>query len=48
MDAVIRFCFKVDPESLEVDEYAKLYGQGKWILEYQNFLVAKNLSGNNG
>jgi hypothetical protein len=33
MDAIIRFCFSgVDPEKIEdTDEYAKLFGQAKFI-----------------
>lgn len=42
MDAVIRFCFKINPEELEVDEYVKLYNQGKWILDYQNLMITQN------
>ena len=41
MDAVIRFCFLVDPESLDLDEYAKLYGQGKFMIDYTTLLQAK-------
>lgn len=40
MDAVIRFCFSVDPEEIEDEnKYAKLYGQAKWILDYQNLMI---------
>jgi len=33
MDAIIRFCFLMDPETLNDDEYHKIYGQAKWIWE---------------
>lgn len=41
MDAVIRFCFNKEPEELDVDEYVKLYSQGKWILDYQNLMITE-------
>ena len=41
MDAVIRYCFKIDPEKIEdMDKYAKLYNEGKFILDYVNNSVA--------
>lgn len=43
MDALIRFCFKVEPESLEMDEYAKLYGQAKYAIDYANILQTKKV-----
>lgn len=33
MDAVIRFCFDKKPESLDIDEYCKLYAEGKYIID---------------
>ena len=42
MDAMIRFCFLVDPENIETEEeYAKLYCQAKWIIDYTSLLEAK-------
>lgn len=43
MDAVIRFCFLVDASKIEdLDEYAKLFGQAKYILDYNSIMQAKN------
>ena len=43
MDAVIRFCFtSIDPEKITcADEYAKIYGQAKYIFDYQSLLKTK-------
>jgi|GEM_PF-5368797 len=42
MDAVIRYCFKIEPEMIEdFEQYAKLYSQGKFILDYTNILQTK-------
>lgn len=42
MDSLIRFCFLIDPEKIEdPDEYAKLYAQAKWVIDYTGLLEAK-------
>lgn len=38
MDAVIRFCFAINPEDLDLDEYAKIYGQAKWVYNDSNMV----------
>lgn len=41
MDAVIHFCFGVDPEKLTMDEYAKYYGKAKYVWDYIGLVEAK-------
>jgi hypothetical protein len=41
MDAIIRFCFHIDPEELSDDEYAKTWGQAKYALDYSLLLKTK-------
>ena len=40
MDSVIRCIFFIDPEKLDMDEYAKLYGEAKYIMDYTENLKA--------
>lgn len=50
MDSLIRFCFLINPEEIEdMGEYAKLYSQARWVIEYASLWEAKkaiNGSGN--
>jgi len=41
MDGVIGFCFRIEPEELSIDEYSKIYGQAKYILDYQNLMITQ-------
>jgi hypothetical protein len=45
MDAMIRFCFLVEPEDLDMDRYAKLYGQAQFMIDYTNLIAAKKAVG---
>ena len=47
MDALIRFCFLINPEDIDCpDKYAKLYGQAKWVIDYTGLMEAKRLINN--
>ena len=41
MDAIIRFCFLIEPEILDDDEYAKIYGQAKYIWDFVSVASAR-------
>lgn len=43
MDALIRYCFNIDPEELDEEQYVRLYGQAKWVAEYVNILNTKKM-----
>jgi hypothetical protein len=40
MDSVIRFCFLIDPEELDMDTYAKRFTEAKYILDYEKNIQA--------